>query len=484
MTQKRHYRITLEEALILSKKNTTTGHHESLDYIPGRVLLGLVASHYNSFGERAFETFHSGSVRFIDALPETPSGCAMPTPMTLQRPKGDSSTTLRNLAAPTNGDGNVQYESISAAYLGRLAGGAFFTHDVSRARVVKTAIEDDGSSRAKESALFSYETIEQGQRFIATIEADDASADLLDEIEQILTGHHRLGRSRSAQFGRVSIERISDDPRETWTSAAPQTTSRTCVLLLADLSLIDEDSGLPRFEPSAEDFGLSKRWCYAPSRSMVRVRTLDRFNGYRRAFDLQRQVLRRGSVLVFETTDDESVTPRIMSVGADRQEGLGRVLVSPDWSSSTTLEVSSIVDARDPGMGFSPDTGLLAWLDRRSDDLTPEMWVHIVSARDELLRRCKVRRQTPSKTQWGRLRGWAKHRNASEIHMTAFLDLVGGTAKVLSRGWECEMVRGREDTMGAFLVDFGNRHGGRALSELAHQVRAGLDRVHASEETI
>ena len=69
--QQATFDITLQQHLIISQQAATAGAHHSHDYIPGSVLLGLAASRlYAQLDEDAAWTlFHSGLVRFGDALP-------------------------------------------------------------------------------------------------------------------------------------------------------------------------------------------------------------------------------------------------------------------------------------------------------------------------------------------------------------------------------------------------------------------------------
>ena len=65
------YLITLRQPVIISEKSASVGAHQSLDYIKGSTLLGLLASrlYKNLSVDEAFLVFHSGKIRFNDALP-------------------------------------------------------------------------------------------------------------------------------------------------------------------------------------------------------------------------------------------------------------------------------------------------------------------------------------------------------------------------------------------------------------------------------
>ena len=64
-----HFNIQLKQPLIVSQQAATAGQHQSLDYIPGSAILGMVASQLYAqlTPEEALQVFHSGAVRFSDA---------------------------------------------------------------------------------------------------------------------------------------------------------------------------------------------------------------------------------------------------------------------------------------------------------------------------------------------------------------------------------------------------------------------------------
>src|SRR5690606_7518915 len=105
-------------------------------------------------------------------------------------------------------------------------------------------------------------------------------------------------------------------------------TTRAVIMLLGELALEDERTGAPRLMPQATDFGLPADWALDLEHSFVRFRSYDRFNGYRKSFDVQRQVLQRGAVLVFTgqspLTDaqwNDALAHADAGAGLDRQEG-------------------------------------------------------------------------------------------------------------------------------------------------------------------
>lgn len=488
--QRRWYRITLDEPLILSQRNVTSGEHRTLDFIPGRVLLGVTARIYESLGERAWTAFHSGAVRFIDAVPETTAGRrALPTPRCLQRVKREKLTEAYNHAVEQSAviDDSLQYTSLGTPYVD-IDDAALTTIGVEKTSTVKTAVDSSGGPTPKEGHLFSYQAISRDQQFLARLDADtDVEPSTLDALEDALVGAQRIGRSRTAEFGAVTIERVSD-PETPATSAATVGDTQLRVVLTSELALVDERTGAARLTPRPGDFGLPDHWKLEPSHSFVRRRHYDRFNGYRRSFDLKRHVLRRGSVITFTsgsddrrlTADELAEAERRASTGAgvDRHEGLGQFLLEPAWIGRETLSVDA-ADDEDAGADESiqpPDPALKAFVQRRVGPLSSQQREQLYRDAEKLARFCADNRDAPEKSQWSRLRRWAK---AAPITQNAFARLAGAATSddgkpKLSKGWE---VTFEGQPLGEYVVNYGQAEdgdGSHLLCELAHLVRANL----------
>lgn len=489
---RRWYRITLEEPLILSRRNVTSGEHRTLDFIPGRVLLGLTARIYDRLGDDAWTAFHSGAVRFIDAVPETEDAQkVIPTPRCLQQIKRRKSQKILhayNAAAADNDtiDDALQYTSLDAPYIA-LGEGGLTRHSVKKTSTVKTAIDPERGGTARDEHLFGYQALRRGQTFLARIDADDdVDASILHALEDTLVGSGRIGRSRSAEFGAVTIEAI-DGPEQQAPNATVEDT-RLRVVLTSDLALIDEATGAARLTPEAADFGLPDDWRLDLAHSFIRRRNYDRFNGHRKSFDLKRHVLQRGSVLSFVTDGqrltskqlDEVLRRRRRGVGVDRQEGLGQFLLEPAWMDHDKLRVDTdgAHDDDEPTSVDVPNPQLKAFVASRVDILTDEQREKLYKDAKKLAWFCIQNRDAPEKSQWSRLRRWAK---AASITQPSFRALAGDAQGRLTKGWE---VTFEGQPLGDYLVEYGQRDdgdGAHMLSELAHLVRANLVH-HRTEE--
>ena len=480
-------RITLLEPLSLSSESTTVGAHHTLDYIPGRVLLGLAASRcYADLGDDAFDVFHSGRVRFTDAMPSFEGHACHPMPYAFHLPKRRASEYYINRAI-TDGEAGVQYVQQRSGYLSITKDGAMLVRP-SRGSAMKTSIEAGAGSRASQGGLFSMEYLSKGVTFIASICADeDIDDQLISRLIHALTGRARIGRSRSAQFGAIEIEEIME-PRHDAGQASLQMHERLTVLLLSDLALHHPETGSPRLTAEARDFGLPEGWKLVEDRCFVRHRSYDRFNGYRKAFDLRRAVLCRGSVLTFEGSSpltapqaEAVMERRARGAGLDRQEGLGQFELAPDWLMTPTIRI--IETSRDttplPSVA-PPDPALLAFLQRRQPNLGQRDRERIEGHVQAIGRKYKsARGKLPSQSQWSRVRRWAM--TTATFDRSALARLVGGTSGKLSRGWETRLFGEGFDgiEIADWLLSLTPVESDKSvfISELAHQIRASLNRA-------
>jgi len=304
--------IELKSDVIVSATAATIGGHESLDYLPGSVLLGAAAGAWrNRKGSFDPEAFLSGKIRFGDGLPIGPDAeMGWPMPQSYhqlkQTAQGESekielinALTLETKEARSYSESGNQLQAFRK---GRVTS-AGHLFDLPSAYQMKTAVSREDLGSAAEGQLFGYDALRAGSRFRARLSWDEGQEDAAGKIlALLLSGEVRLGRSRSAQYGEVRISRTTA-PAGLKTLEAfpdPDDPSKSKLLIsiyvLSDLALFNE--GTPTFHPLPKDFGLTD--CeFVPERSFVRVRRYSPWNAYRNSRDTERQVIRRGSVLTF-----------------------------------------------------------------------------------------------------------------------------------------------------------------------------------------
>lgn len=329
--------LELIDDCVFSERAATEGGHKSLNYIPGAALLGAAAARlYTKLpSAAAFTLFHSGQVRFGNGLPLGPDDeTAWPIPLCWHHAKGEPtqqdnqllSERIWRLGDKFELSENKQPKQLRSGYVTN-SGSVWEPKETMR---MKTAI-DPTTGRAREAALFGYEALTAGQRFCARISADAAvNADLLQQLRATFTGQLLLGRSRSAEYGRVRtvVHDFTPLPQPSSTRGG-----RVTLWLLSDLAALD-DKGQPTLTPRPEWLGLPPGTCVL-EQTFLRTRHYSPWNAHRRGPDLERQVISQGSVLVFDLqrplTAAEQAQIAATGLGAHREAGLGQVWLNPTW---------------------------------------------------------------------------------------------------------------------------------------------------------
>ena len=441
---KRHFEVLLEsDTVIKNHGGTVQQTHSCLDYLPGSLFLGVAAA--SIYGQerdpKTWALFHSGQVRFGNALPLDGQGrVAFPVPHSWHHDKGKAAKTgdrfeadhLVNLAACSAARCPPQKLSqprqIKEGYVTD-AGEAIQPRTQPS---LKTAI-NPSLGRAKDSALFSMESLCKGQRFAFDLTIDEAiegqdPGALLDELARSLKGRKRLGGSRSAEMGKVMIREI-DAPAQPSRDDRWNASHELCLWLLSPAWLVDE-RGLPADAIDPSRWGLPSGRL-DPSRCFRRFRTDVRFNAKYRRFELERHLVEAGSVLVFRLdrpAEQEQLDRLTCGIGGMRQQGLGDVRVNPSllfdsrprFSAGTRLEPTARLDLPVEREHPKSSHPLLRWLRQQESDQDRERraMVRALAWRDELhhcYESARVRygatpgrRMGPSPSQWNRVRAMAK----------------------------------------------------------------------------
>jgi CRISPR-associated protein Csx10 len=437
--------LTLQDDTLFSESSATEGGLRTLLFVPGASIWGAVAARlYGSFLTRNLHhaAFHQDRLRFLDGMPLATSGyAALPAPAVWQQKKNADLNTLTddllNLAARSPEDG-VQRKSLRNKAIA--ADGRVVTPTT--CTVLKTALAQ-GTERVRDGQLFAYESLCSGQHFYAEVHADaDLDTDIWNEVRAMLENTTlRLGRSRSAQYGRVSCTAVNPRPLH-WgwplgsSCKAPNCAgpARMVIWCVSDLALLDA-FGQPTVTPLVSDFGLNPfEWRYTPAHSSINVRRYSPFNAHRQSHDSERLVIQRGSVLCFDATNasatkfDASALTALRQrlatgVGLHRANGLGQVLVQPAWSEDefvnfrpSTLHGPVLFEAKKSApVETSADREFLAWLQTKcgqgvfSDDLASQIANHIASDLRSVIDYAtrlaggNTTSVTPSRSQWGLL---------------------------------------------------------------------------------
>lgn len=456
-----HFTARLLSDAVISERSATTGGHRTLDYLPGAVFLGAAAHKlYSVDPQVAFTLFHSGKVRFGNAYPLTADNLpTLPIPLSWHLPKGKEGaelTAVRNLIHTS--DAQFEQWDNRGEQQKQLRSGYFALSGEKVSPSVnyrlKTALDRTRQGAARESQLFGYQSLAAGSAWYFSVAADDeVDQKLLSYLAEALSGVIRVGRSRSAEYGLLAVQKTDTAPF----SLQPSAGERLILYCCSDLALADPLTGAPTYVPDpAAHFGLEGA-TFAAGRSYLRTRSYAPFNSTRKQFDLERQVIAKGSVLVFDRpggfgADDLAGLHKrlVCGCGNYRQDGLGQLWVNPPFLADEAFTPGAARALTPPAAAEDkPLPELAHWLNSRAAERADE--AAAIKQVDGWIRDL-VKESCPSNSQWGQLRIIALQ--AKDLN-----DLSKKLARLTSEGvsqkqWDKPVtVQGKKTTYRQFIVD-------------------------------
>lgn len=327
---KQIYECTLLSDVILNQTSATEGEMESLDFIPGNTFLGIAAGAL--YGElkpqEAATVFHSGKVRFGDAHPWKDGIRSLKVPAAL---------FYNKLGSPEEGC-VIQYKwrESSDVQLKQCRNG-FYIFDkgnhtgeqikVRKSVAIKSAY-DRNLRRSKDEQMFAYESLRKGARFVFEVEFTDDVKDYSDKVKSALTGTKHIGRSRTAQYGLVTIEEISKLTENTSNPAYED--GFATVYADGRLIFLDEKNGMPTFRPTAKMLGFGDSASINWEKTQIRTFQYAPWNSKRQNRDTDRCGIEKGSVIVVDLNGGTSPCES-RYIGSYINEGFGKVIYNPDF---------------------------------------------------------------------------------------------------------------------------------------------------------
>ena len=328
---KLQFKCTLLSDIILNQKAATTGPNNTLDFIPGSNFLGLVADSIyqedNPDYKLALDILHSGKVRFGDAHPALPKesmvrGLHVPASMYYPKLEQPYNNCYIHHHIPN-------HEELNHLQLKQCRSG-FYDFSEIESKPIKTektfAIKsayDSTTRRSKDEQMFGYESLQKGLILLFEIEADNE--DHIAAVQKAFpNGNYRIGRSRSAQYGQVKIERCSFKQIES------QSMTGNIAVVYADARLIfiDKETGQTTFHPTPEQLGFDKDATILWDQCQIRTFQYAPFNYKRKCFDTDRCGIEKGSVFVVRT---DSCPNASKYIGSYCNEGFGKVIYNPEF---------------------------------------------------------------------------------------------------------------------------------------------------------
>ena len=332
--KKIQFKCTLLSDVILSVKAASEGNQSTLDFIPGNSFLGIVASqlYKRETYRESFEIFHSGKIKFGDAHCAKKGMRSVKMPLAFYYPKLKK---MEDECYVVHRVKNLSSDEMIGKQLKQCRSGFYC---FSNEKILKTSLPktfaiksayDKDNRRSYDEKMYGYESLNQGAEFYFEVTFDDAITDTVQSnVKKALAGVHRIGRSKTAQYGLVKIETCTFD---SYNSNLPKfVKTGELIEVYADGRLIFVDQyGVPTFQPSAEDLGIPEgkiRW----DLSQVRTFQYSPWNFKRQAYDADRCGIEKGSVFIVEVKKEISLEHSDF-VGLYQNEGFGKVIYNPDF---------------------------------------------------------------------------------------------------------------------------------------------------------
>jgi hypothetical protein len=325
--------------IVLHSSSNTEGKVDIFDYIAGSNFLGMVARDYGDFGD-AFKVFHSGAVRFGDGhimkdnkeTFQVPFSWFAPKDISLEKALEDKDLYNEHFLAKEEYDKFVQDNKQPKQQ--RVG---FITANGELAKIAhnyrQKSAYDKKNRRSKDSSMFGYYSLPKGTKWAFSVEMDNGT--YKDKIIELLEKSKRLGKSRSAEYGRVGITYVGEDSK----NSVPQTIkpikidNKHYIFLYAKSRLALTNKGINSYKFDLESLKLGESEKIACDKSHIRTSRYTPYVAIRDNRDPERLVIDKGSVIAIEVKEDFDVKSYInktdRGLGLYLSEGHGKVIVNP-----------------------------------------------------------------------------------------------------------------------------------------------------------
>lgn len=481
------FKCELLTDVILSQKSASEGSSLTLDFIPGSNFLGILAGKLYDIKEISdsdkLKLFHTKEVRYGDAHPANGKNRALRMPAALYFPKGETEEGRNHYVHHLIKDPSSE-ELRKIQLKQERSGFADFIPDkdgnavrfkVNTEYAIKSAYNRN-LRRSLDKQMFGYQSMGKGMAYYFTVEIEDTMAKYEVTIKNELVGTHRIGRSRSAQYGLVTIKEedfIEPESYKGVIKAGEQ------LVIYADSRLIFlDDDNQPTFQPTPQQLTDNKENEILWDKSQLRTFQYAPYNYKRRCFDTDRCGIEKGSVIVVKVNNDTDISKLKTHIGSYQNEGFGKVIYNPSFLKANDAGILSYkILPKEEGKPDSPeDPGTLLTQYLSKQDAGAKEDAEIYKAVNEWVNdpnRLRAYTKEAFASQWGHIRNLALQSPTKEVLLDKLFRgdnnanmrehekgyLVHGVAK--------DKWAGKTQT----LKDFINTHSPKAVVNLASEMQ-------------
>ena len=400
-----YFELRFLNDVILSKSSNTEGNIEPLDYVNGACFLGIVAKKYDEFSN-PFEIFHSGAVRFSDAYPLLKGQRAYKMPLCFFAPKLDvhySEVYNHHFASETL----MLEKQLRQLRSGFITSGldVYFHHYF----YAQKSAYDSEKMRTKDGSMFGYTAFRAGSKWGFFVSFNQSiSQEDRERISTMLCQTHCIGKSKSAQYGKVKISLAKDQSIHNTQNLESITLAGDTTYVYVDSALALFNGAMPTLIPTSENLGLrqgSIDW----SKTHIRSSKYSPFNFKRQGKDTSRLIIEKGSIIALSNASSEDIATLKSGVGGFLSEGYGEVLINPSFvlqSNAFALKEFGSESHSTPQTAGARDSTLLAFLTQRDEQ--EQLLLKLGEEVDEFIAKHKDKFSAINSAQWGSIRSYAQ----------------------------------------------------------------------------
>lgn len=346
------FRVTFESDIVLPASSNTEGKIDLLDFIAGSNFLGMVAQKYATF-QNSFEVFHSGAVRFGDGHILKNDKTTYKMPLSIFKEKNDETQIFNQITGDLST--RTQVQQLRNGYITQELEQVFVEYTYTQKSAYDTA-----KRTSKEGQMYGYKALSKGSIWQFEVKiASTVSSEDEQRIIEILTSSNRLGKSKSAEYGKVKIAYVASE------AVAPQKLPQGEAVLYCHsrLALVDE-GGNPTLDLKYLGDGVE----IVDAKTQIRTSTFTPYNGARQTKDYERLCINKGSVIVVKALNEAQLKEIQNGVGAFLSEGFGEILINPSFLMQEKFEFKKEPKEEQKASSSTPSTLLGRFLDARQAD--------------------------------------------------------------------------------------------------------------------
>ena len=419
------YTCTLLSDVIITSMAATEGFKESLDYIPGAKFLGIVAGKLYDMNaeEKTHDVFHSGKVQFSDATLMYNNVSLKKIPFSWFHEKGKKISDgiyIHHL----NQNPNLQLKQARNGYFSE-SQKVFVS--IEQGFSLKSA-HDSENRRSKDGQMFGYFSLKKGSTWSFTV--SDITGLYADEIKNCLIGSHRIGRSRSAEFGLIDVDFVEHITPSNQTDVSKE----IIIYAESNLCFYNDKTGQPTAIPTPKQLTGNANAKILWDKCQIRTRNYKTWNRHRANKDAERIIIERGSAFVVHIEQTISTHHFEKGIGSHLNEGFGSVIVNPSFLTENQVgyvKVDIEYDNKFAIQSKPNDDVLINCLIQRKQN--NDFDYNIDKMVNDFISSNKSSLKSVSNSQWGVLRNHGKNcKHNSDFDKLVFDDAFGFVNKGVS----------------------------------------------------